>query len=91
MGKKQKKAAPAAETVTSTRRSACDRCGAGFDVWSNYGGGNYEDDLVGHRHLFGDGEPTSDPVLTYYGDLLHGVAKATLCMRCARATVGGTR
>jgi hypothetical protein len=91
MGKKKKAATKTPTSVTSTRGSTCDRCGAGFEVWSNYGGGNYEDDLVGHLHLFADGEPTMDPVLTYYGDLVHGVAKTTLCMRCARATAGGTR
>lgn len=90
MGKK-KNDATRAEAVTTTRGRVCDRCGAGFDVWSNYGGGHYEDDLVGTKHLFADGEPTADPVLSYYGDLLMGAAKTTLCMRCARATAGGTR
>lgn len=90
MGRTKNDAAKA-EAAIPTRRSVCDRCNARFDVWSNYGGGHYEDDLVGTKHLFGDGEPTRDPVLRYYGDLLVGTATTTLCLRCARATVGGTR
>lgn len=87
MGKK--KAASAATKAASPRRNVCARCAAGFDLWSNYGGGNYEDDLVGQQHLFADGEPTTDPVLTYYGDLIDGRATTALCMRCARASVHG--